>query len=199
MYRGSQLYNFLGLCEESELSKEVLECGAGISKDFTPLLLRFHRSGYKSFGIDLSDERIENFRKYSTDNSVNLEISKGDMTSLAFADSSISFIYSYSSIFHMKKKDIKVAVGEIQRVLKKDGLCFINFLSTEDGECGEGEELEKGEFVQNCKTMGKTIHSFYEDNEADEYFKDVEIVLKESRVCKRNGDTQGYIDYIFKK
>ena len=199
MYRANQLYNFLGMCENSSLSKEVLECGAGISNGFTPLLKRFHERGYKTTGIDMSNDRIEYFKEYCSENNLDIEIKNGNMTNLDFEDNSISFIYSYNSIFHMAKKDIAVAVEEMKRVLKKDGLCFVNFLSVDDCEFGDGEPLEKGEFVQICETMGKTIHSFYDIDEADSYFKDVELLSKERRVCDEPGSTTGYIDYIFKK
>lgn len=187
------------MCEESSLPKEVLECGAGISNGFTPLLKRFFDLGYKTTGIDMSKERIDFFRDYCKENNLDMEIKEGDMTELEFEDNSISFLYSYNSIFHMPKKEIAVAVSEIKRVLKKDGLCFINFLSVDDCEFGDGQELEKGEFIQICKTMGKTIHSFYEIDEADNYFKDVDLLSKERRVCDEPGVTKGYIDYIFRK
>ncbi len=71
------------------------------------------------------------------------------MQSLPFEDASFSFVYSYNSIFHMKKQQIAVAIKEIKRVLKPGGLCFVNFLSTADSEYGVGEQVGAGEFVQS--------------------------------------------------
>ncbi|MCY6371149.1 methyltransferase domain-containing protein [Clostridium ganghwense] len=66
------------------------------------------------------------------------------MRYLPFEDESISYIYCYNTIFHMKKIDISKAIDEIKRVLKPGGLCFVKFLSVNDFGYGYGEKLGKG-------------------------------------------------------
>ncbi len=44
------------------------------------------------------------------------------------------------------------------------------------------------------------IHSYYEEEEADVYFKDMKILFKETRVVERKFNEmpirQGFVDYI---
>jgi ubiquinone/menaquinone biosynthesis C-methylase UbiE len=202
MIRAVPLYTFLDHCNSSPLEKEVLECGAGVSSSFEPLLVRFYEHGYKTHGIEISDERLAAAQRYGEENGMALDISKGDMREIPFEDESMSFIFSYNTIFHMTKADIAIAMREIERVLKPGGLCFVNFMSVDDDACGEGEPLGKGEFVQ-AEAGGKTVHVFHADDEPDVYFSNFDMLHKEKRILERwiEGEkySQAYIDYIAQK
>jgi len=52
----SPLYTFLRYCESSKLEKEILDCGAGGKE---PPLYIFHQFGYKTHGVDISEEQVE--------------------------------------------------------------------------------------------------------------------------------------------
>ena len=67
------------------------------------------------------------------------------------------------------------------RVLKKGGLCYLNFLSVDDKWSKEGEELKPGEIVTK-EGNEEYLHSYYEDNEPDGYFKNFEIIYKEKKL-----------------
>ncbi len=195
----ASLYTFLRYCNKSDLEKKVLDCGAGGSK---PPLTLFHQYGYKTFGIDISDRQLEKSNVFCIENKLQLNIIKGSLLNIPFEDESFSFVYSYNSIFHLVKKEIEAGINEIKRVLKKDGLCYVNLLSIEDFCHGQGKELEKGEFYQN-EGNHKTIHSYYEDTEGDKYFDDFNIIYKEKRIVERYFDgekiKQVFLDYIAKK
>lgn len=195
----TQLYKFLNYCNEYKLERSVLDCGAG--GDNPPLYI-FEEEGYKTYGIEISDSQIEKARNFSNQAGVNLNISKGDMRQLSFEDQSLSYIYSYNSIFHMTKKDIQKSINEIKRVLKPGGLCCLNFLSLEDGDCGTGKELGRNEFLQ-IERGEEVIHSYFGIDEAEGFFSDMKIIYKENRTIERfyEGEKikQGYIDYIIEK
>lgn len=199
VFRQTQLYKFLNYCNESGLEKSVLDCGAGGN---CPPLALFSSYGYKTYGIDISDSQIELAKAFSKEHNVELNISKGDIKNLLFEDESISYIYSYNTIFHMKKEDIAKAISEIKRVLKPGGICFVNFLSINDEEYGNGEKVGEGEFLQT-EGDGKVIHAYYNIEEAETHFKDMHIIFKENRVLERIHEgkkiRQGYIDYIVQK
>ncbi|MTI66125.1 MAG: class I SAM-dependent methyltransferase [Firmicutes bacterium] len=193
------LYTFVKFCNESSLKKEVLDLGAG--GDFPPLYL-FYNQGYKTKGIDISKLQVDKAKRFSKKNNMELNIIKGDMRELPFKDESISFIYSYNSIFHLTKEDTLKAINEIKRVLKKDGLCFVNFISVDDGGYGKGKELNKGEFIQ-YELGNKVVHSYYKDKEPEKYFYDLKIVYKQKRIINREHKGEiynlAYLDYIVKK
>ncbi len=198
-FRQTELYNFLNYCNENKLDNIILDCGAG--GDEPPLAL-FKQNGYDTFGIELDDYKLEKANEFEKNNDLNLDITKGDMRDLPFEDCSISYVYSYNSIFHMNKNDIERSVREIKRVLKEDGLCYINLLSVDDFQYGKGKELNEGEFLQEEKSE-KVVHSYFTEDEADKYFEDFNILLKQNRILERKIEgekiKQGFIDYICEK
>ncbi len=199
VYRQTPLYRFLYYCLESELERTVLDCGAG--GDMPPLAL-FAEYGFKTLGIEISDHQIERAEVFSKEHGIELNIRQGDMRDIPFTDESISHIYSYNTIFHMRKAHIEKAVGEIRRVLKPGGLCFINFLSTEDSNYGAGEKDGEGEYLQ-YEGDEKITHTYYEADEAEKHFKDMKIIYRENRIVDSIYEgvmiRQGYIDYIARK
>jgi ubiquinone/menaquinone biosynthesis C-methylase UbiE len=175
------LYDFLKESEASTLEKEVLDCGAGGA--MVPLAL-FNALGYKTHGLDVSDHSLALARKFCEEHELSfedLDIRKGDMRDIPFEDNSLSFVYSLNTITHLTKKDAAIAMKEIERVLKPDGLCFVNFGSVDAPGCGQGRELNRGEWVMTLDNGEEVLHSFFEENEADDYFRHFEIIRKEIR------------------
>lgn len=200
IYRQTQLYKFLSYCEQTKgLGKNILDCGAGGNM---PPLAMFQSFGYIPHGIEITDSQIQRAKKFGEKLGLDLNIVKGDIRELPFDDASMSFVYSYNTIFHMTKGDIEIAVKEIKRVLVSGGLCFINFLSHENDEYGKGEEIGEGEFLQ-YEGDTKIIHSYHTETETDKLFDGMEILFKENRVLHRifegKNIKQGYIDYIARK
>jgi ubiquinone/menaquinone biosynthesis C-methylase UbiE len=190
-------------CNSSDLNPEILECGAGVWDAVAePLFVRFYEHGYQVHGIEISEERAEAALAYCQANKVEADIRVGDMRQLPFEDQSMSFIFSYNSIFHMAKTDVAVAMREIERVLKPQGLCFVNFLSVASDSYGTGKEIGKGEFLEQ-EAGEQVVHGYYEDSEADPYFGGFEVLHKEKRVRERlsGGErwVRAYIDYIASK
>jgi len=184
------LYKFLRYCNDSPLDKKVLDCGAGGDD---PLLQLFHEYGYKTFGVEVSENPFRQARKFCKEHSAKLNILKGDMRHLSFINGSFSFVYSFNAIFFMTMKDAAISMKEMERVLKPSGLCFVNFVSI--------DEPDKGPF---CKPfLGNPRFSQHKDNESDKYFRNFEIIHKEKRIIdkKTNGkrSDQAIIDYIAKK
>ena len=195
VFRQIPLYRFLAICNDKCSGKKVLDCGAGGNQ---PPLSLFSNYGYETYGIENNSSQIDAANNFSKSIGQFLNIIEGDMRSLPYKDSSFDVAYSYNSIFHMRKVDIRKSILEIRRVLKKEGLLFVNFLSIDDSECGSGVAVGENEFEQ-CEE-GTVIHSYFNDNEADHYFADMSLIHKEKRIVERyfRGELvkQGFIDYI---
>jgi SAM-dependent methyltransferase len=193
------LCTLLRMCEASPLPKEILDCGAGGA--FPPLAV-FADYGYACYGIDISPERVQMARRFGEENDLSLDIRAGDMRRLPYADCAFSFVYSLNTIFHMSKVDIARAFQEMDRVLKRAGILYVNFLSTEDGGCGEGIEIAPGEFLQE-EAGQQVIHSYYKDDEPDGLFEDYQVVMKVKRSIDALHDGQMhrmvYLDYYARK
>ncbi|UYP46884.1 2-methoxy-6-polyprenyl-1,4-benzoquinol methylase, mitochondrial [Candidatus Lokiarchaeum ossiferum] len=197
------LYRFLRNIIDVPLEKTILDCGAGGK---VPPLALFQSYGFKTTGIDISEEQIKRANEYCKKNNVDLNIQYGDMTKIPFEDESFSYVYSTGSIFHLTKKDSGIAIQEMLRVLKKGGYLYVDFLNTDDGEYGKGEAVDPinspGEFHQK-ERGNEVLHSYYEDNEADRYFNGVLIELKNKNNMEilHEGTVHqlSFIEYIIKK
>ena len=193
------LYNYLWYIRSNPTGNRILDCGAG---GYDPKLAFFLENGFEVYGIDISDEQIKNSEEYSKKNNINLNIIKGDMRKIPFDSGFFDYVYSYNSIFHLTKKDTPVAIDEMHRVLKKGGLCYLNFLSVDDKWYKEGEEINPGE-IATKEGDEEYLHSYYEDSEPDSYFNDFEILYKEKAhiLIGRYYDTgrSCILEYIAKK
>lgn len=193
------LYRFLKFCNESNLDKTVLDCGAGGN---CPPLSLFANYGYLTHGIEFSQDQLDMANKFAKENNQTLNIELGDMRHLDFADESFSFVYSYNSVFHISKEDVKQSVNELKRVLKKGGLLFVNFLTVNDFRYDDGKDAGNNQFYQ-MEDGESILHSYFTPDEADSFFNDMTLVYKENRTLERmyNGQKiqQGFVDYILQK
>lgn len=193
------LYKFLKIAKEQNVEKTVLDCGAGGKR---PPLALFYLHGFKTKGIDISDEQIKLAKGFEEVYEMELDIKKADMTDLPFPDESFGCVFTYNSSIHLTKSDTDKAIKEMLRVLKKDGLLYINFILNIEGRTSLGEEKEPGEFWMKIEGED-VVHSSYSDDEIDIYFKDTTIIFKEKRIFTVNNGsnhyTDGYIEYIIKK
>ena len=192
----THLYKFLRLCNASSLTKEVLDCGAGGSQ---PPLSLFYQYGYKTYGIDISEISIAESQEFSAENEMSLDIIYGDMRRIPFPSKRFSFVYSFNAIDFMTKPDIAVSMREMTRVLKTDGLCYVNFLSVDDAETWE-PFCKTGPAVQILKSES---FAHFEDNEADVFFEDYEVLRKEKRLIDKLWEgkirKRADIEYIARK
>jgi len=197
------LYKFLKYCNSGPLEKIVLDCGAG--GDNPPLQV-FSDYGYGTYGIEVSKEALKQAQKFCREKNMKLNLLKGDMRKIPFKDETFSFVYTYNAIHMMPKEDVALAMSEIERVMKANGLCFINFVSADEPPPSDAIETTKGEFLKKTSWRGvncPNIDSYFEDNEADVFFGDFEVIHKEKRIIERITEgkkiMQAFIDYIARK
>ncbi len=200
IFKQVPLYRFLGLCIENREveSPSILDCGAGGKM---PPLALFAMNDFETYGVEIDPKAIFEAREFEYENKIDLNIRNGDMTNLDFDDNYFDFVYSYNSIFHMRKEDVEKSIKELKRVLKPNGLIFVNFLSVDDFRCGEGPSLGNNQYEQMDDEP--VIHSYYDYNEADKYFIGMKTEVKETRIIERMYEgkmiRQGFIDYILRK
>ena len=190
------MYNFLWTIRNCKLEKKILDCGAG--GNFPPLAI-FHQHGYETHGIEISEDQIDRATAFSQKHAIDLNIVRGDMRKLEFADEFFSHVFSQNSIFHLTKADTATAMSEMKRVLRRNGYLYVNFLSVDDQRCGFGEEAGPGEWM--APEGGEdTLHSYYQDNEPDAYFENMEFVLKiKNQTDFNNGEYKmAHLEYIAK-
>ena len=166
---------YLQQVDISHLEKTVLECGAG--GRYPPLAL-FYERGYKTYGIDISDDRIELANIFCRERDMQLNIIRGDMRDIPFDAEEFSFVYECNSMCRLTKKDTGTAIREMTRVLKKGGHMSVGFMMLDSWPL-TGEERNPGEFWVHIGGRD-VVHSYFEEDVPDQYFGELDVVWKEN-------------------
>jgi len=179
------VYAFLSLINadldqaETLDQKKVLDCAAGGP---VPPLVLFHQHGFQTWGIDISGEQLQEAEAFCDQHGINMNLSAGDMRQMSFEDETFDYVYEHYSMCHLTKKDTALAIGEMYRVLKKGGLCFLGVISMDTWpKTLLGEEKEPGE-IWGEEHGELTSHSLFTDEESDQLVSAWEIVGKEKIV-----------------
>ena len=191
------LYTFLDYALDAEVEKTIVDCGAGGK---FPKFALYVMNGFNTYGIEISEDRMKMAEDFAKKRGFKAHLVKGDMRSLPYESESYGFAYSYNTIFHMNKEDIGVAINEMLRVVKKQGLICVNLLSIDDSRYGIGKESSPGVFTQH--EDGEQIsHTYFKHDEGEAYFSKFEILYKQIRIehLYEWDSTRGMIDYIVKK
>ena len=182
----SPVYGFLTAIVEQEgedgLSPggKILDCGAG--GPLPPLAL-FYEHGFDCWGIDNSDEQLALARAFSDEHGMDLDLRKADMRQIPFEDRFFDHVYEHFAMCHLGKRDTVVTIGEMQRVLKPGGLCFLGVVSVDSWpHASFGEEREPGEFWSEQGDGQAVVHSLFADDEADALVAGWDLLQKEKRV-----------------
>lgn len=170
------VYGFLSVItarqsqEETSTQRKILDCGAGGP---VPPLALFHQHGFEGWGIDTSEEQLDRARQFCEEEGITLHLEKGDMRQIPFEDETFDYVYEHYSMCHLNKQDTAQAVGEMYRVLKSGGLCFLGVISEDTWpKTFLGKEGKPGEYRRD----EQTLHSVFNDEEANELVSAWEII-----------------------
>jgi len=180
------VYGFLSVIhaqlstQEGSQPGRVLDCGAGGP---VPPLALFQAAGFEAWGIDTSGPQLELAEQFGRQQGIELHLRKGDMRQIPFEDEMFDFVYEQYSMCHLNKPDTALAIREMYRVLKPQGLVFLGFIST---DCWPkslfGEEKAPGEYWGEEGGETNVLHSMFSDEEADRLVSEWEILRKEKLV-----------------
>lgn len=96
----------------------ILDIGCGPGQ----YSIYFHKRGFNVKGVDFSENMVSIAKKLC--DKVEFEIQ--DMRNLNFEDSFFDALWVCSSFVHIPKKDVTPVLNEFKRILKPDGVLFIN-------------------------------------------------------------------------
>ena len=140
--------------------------------------------------------------KFASRNQMKMEFQEADLREIPYPDASFDVVFSYNTIFHMRKVEIAKAVKEMIRVLKPQGIGFINFIDIDDDIHKTDTEDAPGEFVSSGHGYD-VIHTLLTEEECESMLTGVKILEKQRKFINRlNTDrpyTFGFLDYFFQK
>ena len=98
--------------------EKILDLGCGTGRHALYLL----KQGFKVYGCDASESAL----KIAKEIIKNVEFKKCDITSLPYKDNFFDGILCHFVIQHGKIEQIKKAISEIYRVLRKNGILYLS-------------------------------------------------------------------------
>lgn len=121
----------------------ALDLGCGHGRHV--IMLAEH--GYHVSGIDISDIAIAIAREWVTQKGLKADLQTGTVTALPYGDNVFDLVVSHGVLDHIYYDESRQAVGEIHRVLKPNGLLYVDLISALESGCGQGQEVGRRTYI----------------------------------------------------
>ncbi len=119
------------------------------------------------YGSDYSIEGLNVCRERGFTNLVNCE-----NINMPFRDSSFNTAVAWGSLHYSDKKDLRIMVSEILRVLEEGGNLYATLRSHRDTYLRRGKHIGENTWTTGIDDLSGTTVSFYDEDELREYFSD---------------------------
>lgn len=133
-------------------SARVLDLGCAYGRD----VQYFFENGFDIYGFDISEEMIGVARTKIP----KAKFKVGNLLELDYEDDYFDGVWSSATLVHISRNDIDIAIKQINRVLKREGILYLTFRE------GEGEALDKNNNKERYYSYYKKqeIYDFLEKN-----------------------------------
>ena len=101
--------------------KSFLDLGCGLGRH----TVLFASNGFDTYGFDISSDGLNKTKEWLDSLGLNANLVEGDMLSLPYADESFDSILCRNVISHQDTCGVKKIIGELKRVLKPGGECYL--------------------------------------------------------------------------
>ena len=186
---------WLDPCEESyyyankwrrEGRQSLLDLGCGLGRH----AVLFAKAGFKTTGMDISEEALAFLRRYSKENGADVMTRRADMRELPFQDDAFDCIFSMHAAGHCDTAGMKTILSEIKRVLKPEGALFLTLCSKETYSFADASlpRLDANTVVKTEGPEQGVPHFFVDRNDIETLFADFELVrVRHIDDCYANG------------
>ncbi|MFH1322527.1 MAG: class I SAM-dependent methyltransferase [Methanobacteriota archaeon] len=154
----------------------LLDAGCGSGKYSIPLRMR----GFDVIGVDVSPGALEMAVKGSKCRELDIKFLAADICHLPFPSSSFDVIWCYGVLQHLLSAERELAINEFRRLLRRDGILFLEVFGEEDMRYG-GNEVEHNTF----KRKNGVIYHYFNKNELNGLLSGFSCRIVESKKEKR--------------
>ncbi|MDR3595638.1 MerR family transcriptional regulator [Clostridium sp.] len=148
--------------------KRVLDLGCGMGRHSLYLL----QQGFDVTACDISRKGLEVTKKKASKAGFKIDITCCDMRELPFKDNMFDAILCVWVSGHGNLQDMKKHASEMLRVVKSNGIIFVDYPSKEDERYGIGIEIEENTFLENMPGEEKIPHYYCDENEIEDTYKE---------------------------
>ena len=148
--------------------EKILDLGCGTGRHTIYLL----ENGFKVYGCDASESALNIAKEIIK----NVEFKKCNMTSLPYKNNYFDGVLCHFVIQHGKIEQIKKAISEIYRVLRKEGILYLSVPSVKHPEYFTGEEIEPRTKINIDAIDSNVPHHYFTENEIRNLFNKFDII-----------------------
>jgi ubiquinone/menaquinone biosynthesis C-methylase UbiE len=174
--------------------KKVLELGVGNGKTLISIMRQHPKEVH---AIDFSEKAIEICRdKFHLDD---IKFLKADVLNLPFEDNSFDAVVCYYVLNNLNENERNLAVREMFRVLKNEGIVLFEDFSVGDFRFKKGSNTIADNTIM--KVNGISCH-FFTDKEIKELFNDfskVKLEVRETKPLRGKDYTRKLINAVIRK
>jgi len=162
-----------------EGAKRVLDLGCGAGRH--SILLG--KTGFQVVALDVSETTLKTLEgRLKTVAIDNITLVNHEMRGLPFVDNYFDGIVCTNVLHHGRLVEIKKAIGEVHRVMRRGSSAFVVALSAADFRKGNGRRLERNTYVFTTGEERGIIHHFFTREELKSCFRRFKILSFEERL-----------------
>jgi 2-polyprenyl-3-methyl-5-hydroxy-6-metoxy-1,4-benzoquinol methylase len=166
----------LELLDPSLKKGRLLDAGCGSGKYSLPLRMR----GFDVLGMDVSFKALQMVRERSQARELDIDILAANVFQMPFKEDSFDIIWCYGVLQHLLLKERESAIKEFRRILRKEGILFLEVFGKDDMRYG-GFEVEPDTFSRK----NGIVYHYFDNHEIEELLRDFLYKIIESRKEKR--------------
>jgi len=177
--------SFLPLDVESRDKVKILDIGCGGGRH----LKLFAENGFQTYGIDISTDILNYTKDLMKNNRLKSKIKKSKMDSLDYEKDYFDAVISFGVFYYTTSGNMKKCISELYRVMKKDGISFVNLRTTHDFRFGKGKKIEHNTYQINIKDTNEFnlyMHFLTKDDVYEYFSKFTVISLEKNEFTKNN-------------
>jgi len=157
---------------ESEGRSRVLDIGCGLGRHTVYLAAR----GFQVTAVDYAPAALSACRENLEQAGLEATVQLMEMTALSFPEGSFDGAISTQVIHHTRKAVIAEIIGRITQHLSTHGYFVWGMPTPEHADCGRGEEVEPGTWVDPNHREGPVPHHFCTRQEIYDLLHAYEII-----------------------
>ncbi len=162
-----------------EGAKRVLDLGCGAGRH--SILLG--KAGFQVVALDISETALKILGgRLKTVSINNVTLVKHEMWELPFIDDYFDGVICTNVLHHGRLVEIKRAVRDVHRVMRRGSTAFVVALSMADFRKGNGRRLERNTYVFTTGEERGIIHHFFTRKELKSCFRRFKILSFEERL-----------------
>jgi len=145
--------------------EKALDLGFGLGRHCVLLA----REGFDVYGVESSPAGLDYAFRWAGREEVTLNLAMGDMSHLPFEGGFFDLILAWNVVYHGTVEQIRSSIAEIRRCLKLGGYLLCTLISTQNDQCGLGEQVEEGTYVIAGHEEKSYPHHYFDKAEVETF------------------------------